>query len=291
MKQPITFFQPSDAIRGVYPAIFQYYLEKQTDSVRIDILDADGKLINSFKGDKPEYKPDPSIPRWERRPNPPTTKVGLNQFVWDLRYPGATVFEGMILWGANPRNGPKAPIGKYQVRLSSGAFSKTWSFNIKLNPNLKGVTEADLKETFDLAMKIRDRESEGNQAVIRVRQIRKQIEAGLKETSDPQITAAAKDLLLKLSVIEEDLYQVRNRSSQDPLNFPIKLGNRISAVRRSLETGDAKPTAGTYKVFAELSKDLDAQLAKLESTLKTGLEGLNTQLMNKQMKAIVDMKK
>ncbi len=291
MKQPVTFFQPSDAIRGVYNAVFQYYLDKQVDSIRIDILDADGKLVKSFKGDKPEYKGDPNVPRWERAPNPPTTKAGLNQFVWDLRYPGAVVFDGMILWGANPRNGPKAPLGKYQVRLSSGTYSKTYSFNIKINPNLKGITEADLKEEFDLAVKIRDRESAANQAVIRIREIRKQMEAGLKETSDPQITAYAKDLLSKLGVIEEDLYQVRNRSSQDPLNFPIKLGNRIAAVRRSLETADAKPTAGVYKVFAELSKELDDQLLKLDNTLKAGIDGLNPMLMNKQMKGIVDLKK
>ncbi len=291
MKQPVTFFQPSDAIRGVYNAVFQYYLEKQVDSIKIEILDADGKLVKAFKGDKPEYKPDPNVSRWERQPNPPTTKGGLNQFTWDLRYPGATVFDGMILWGANPRSGPKAPIGKYQVRLTSGSYSKTYSFNVKMNPNLKGVTEADLKETFDLAIKIRDRESAANQAVIRIRDIRKQMEVGLKETSDPQITAYAKDLAAKLSVIEEDLYQVRNRSSQDPLNFPIKLGNRISAVRRSLETGDAKPTAGVYKVFAELSKELDDQLAKLDNTLKAGIDGLNPMLMNRQMKGIVDLKK
>lgn len=291
MKQPITLFQPSDAIRGVYNAVFQYYLDKQVDTLRIDILDADGKVVKSFKGDKPEYKADPNIPRWERMPNPPTTKAGLNQYSWDLRYPGATVFEGMILWGANPRSGPKAPIGKYQVRLSSGSYSKTYSFNVKMNPNLKGITEADLKETFDLAMKIRDRESAANEAVIRIREIKKQMEAGLKETADPQITAYAQDLLSKLSVIEEDLYQVRNRSNQDPLNFPIKLGNRISAVRRSLESGDGKPTAGVYKVFAELSKELDDELGKLDNTLKAGIDGLNPMLMNKQMKGIVDRKK
>jgi len=291
MKQPVTLFQPSDAIRGVYNAVFQYYLEKQVDTLRIDILDAEGKVVKSFKGDKPEYKPDPNVPRWERTPNPPTTKAGLNQFSWDLRYPGATVFEGMILWGANPRYGPKAPLGKYQVRLSSGSYSKTYSFNVKMNPNLKGITEADLKETFDLAMKIRDRESAANEAVIRIREIKKQMEAGMKETADPQITAYANDLLSKLGVIEEDLYQVRNRSNQDPLNFPIKLGNRISAVRRSLESGDGKPTAGVYKVFAELSKELDDELAKLDNTLKAGIDGLNPMLMNKQMKGIVDRKK
>ena len=291
MKQSAILYQPTDAIRGVYNAVFQYYLEKQADSVKFEILDGDGKVVKTFKGDKPEYKPDPNIPRWERTPAPPVTRAGLNQFNWDLRYPGATVFEGMILWGANPGNGPKAPLGKYQVRFTSGAYSKTFPFNVKINPNLQGVTEADLKETFDVAMKIRDRESQANEAVIRIREIRKQMEAGLKETSDPAITAYAKDLMAKLALIEEDLYQVRNRSNQDPLNFPIKLGNRISAVRRSLETGDGKPTAGVYKVFEELSKELDEQLVKLDNTLKSGIEGLNPMLMNKSMKGIVDVKK
>ena len=291
MKQSFILFQSGDAIRGVYDAVFQYYLKDKTDSVRIDILDAQGNQVITFRGDKPEYKADPTIPMWEREPAKPTTASGLNTFSWNLRYPGATVFEGMILWGANAKNGPKAPIGKYQVRVAIGGYSKTHPFNIKMNPNLKSVTEADLKETFDVAMKIRDKESAANEAVIRIREIRKQMEAGLKEATDPTITAYAKDLNAKLSAIEEDLYQVRNRSGQDPLNFPIKLGNRISAVRRSLETGDGKPTAGVYKVFDELSKELDGQLQKLDNTLKAGIDGLNPMLMNKQMKGIIDVRK
>jgi hypothetical protein len=181
MKQDAILFQPADAIRGVYNAVFQYYLKNKVDTVKIDILDEKGGIVQTFKGTKPEYKPDPNIPRWEREPNGPTTAVGLNTFSWNLRYPGATVFEGMILWGANPRSGPKAPIGNYQVRLTTGSYSKTWPFKVKMDPNLKGVTEADLQETFTLAMKIRDRESAGNEAVIRIREIRKQLEAGLKE--------------------------------------------------------------------------------------------------------------
>jgi len=278
MKQNAIFFQPADAIRGVSDAIFQYYLSVKTDSVKIEVLDAQGKLVEIFKGDKPEYKPDPNIPRWEREPAKPTTASGLNAFSWNLRYPGATVFEGMILWGANPKSGPKAPLGKYQVRFTSGSYSQTYPFNVTIDPNLKGITEADLKETFDLAMKIRDKESEANQAVIQIRKIRKQIEEGLKTINDPTITAPAKDLVGKITSIEEDLYQTKNRSSQDPLNFPIKLGNRISAVRRSLESGDAKPTAGVYKVFAELIKELDGELVKLNTVLNGELPNLNQKL-------------
>jgi hypothetical protein len=278
MKQNAIFFQPGDAIRGINNASFQYYLKDKVDSVKIEILDAQGKVIQTFKGDKPEYKPDPNIPRWEREPAKPTTASGLNTFDWNLRYPGATAFEGMILWGANAKSGPKAPTGKYQVRFSSGSYSQTFPFSVLIDPNLKGVTEADLKESFDLAMKIRDRESANNDAVIQIRKIKMQIEEGLKTNNDPALATSAKDFATKLTAVEEELYQTKNRSGQDPLNFPIKLGNRISAVRRSLETGDAKPTAGVYKVFDELSKELDVQLNKLNGLLNGDLPTLKQKL-------------
>ncbi|MFN8886271.1 MAG: WD40/YVTN/BNR-like repeat-containing protein, partial [Cyclobacteriaceae bacterium] len=290
MKQPVIFYQPSDAIRGINQAMFQYYLNAKVDSVVIEVLDAQGKSIRKFVGTKPEEKPTAGD-WWGGGESKPTTAVGLNSFSWNLRYPGATTFDGMIIWGARTQNGPKAPIGKYQVRFTCGIYSQTYAFQIKLNPNLKGVTDADLKETFDLASKIRDRESEANEAVIRIREIRKQIEERVKEVNDAAFSASAKDLLSKITAIEEKLYQTKNRSEQDPLNFPIQLGNRLSALRRSLETGDAKPTAGAYKVFGELSKELDGHLAKLNENLKNGIDAINPVLMNKQMKAIIDKKK
>jgi photosystem II stability/assembly factor-like uncharacterized protein len=290
LNQMATLFQPADAIRGVYDAIFQYHLKTKVDSVVVEVLDANGGLVRRFVGNKPEEKP-ATGDWWGRGESKPTTAAGLNSFGWNLRYPGATVFDGMIIWGARPQNGPKAPVGKYQVRLTAGNYTETKIFNIRLNPNLKGVTEADLKETFDLAMKIREKETANNEAVIRIRKVRQQIEERAKELNDPAFTAQAKELMDKLTLIEEDLYQTKNRSGQDPLNFPIKLGNRISAIRRSLESGDNKPTAGVYKVFDELSKELDAHLLKLDNTLKSGIDAINPVLMNKQMKAVIDAKK
>lgn len=277
MKQQTILFKPGDAIRGVYDATFQYYLKNKADSVTVEILDEGGNLVQRFVGKSAEVKTDPGN-WWGRGQSKPTTGQGLNTFAWTLRYPGATTFDGMIIWGARPQNGPKAPIGKYQVRFTAGSYTQTYSFQIKMDPNLKGVSENDLKETFDLALKIRERESAANDAVILIRKLRKQIEDGLKNNTDPAAATAAKDFIAKITTIEEDLYQTKNRSGQDPLNFPIKLGNRLSAVRRSLETGDAKPTAGTYKVFEELSKELDGHLVKLDALRNTQLPPLNEKL-------------
>lgn len=287
--QPVILYQPSDAIRGVYDAVFQYYLAAKADSVLIEILDEQGKVIRKFTGTKPQEQA-ATGDWWGRGESKPTTAAGLNSFSWNLRYAGATVFDGMIMWGARPQNGPKAPTGKYQVKLTVGNFSETKSFNIRMNPNLKGVTETDLKETFDLAVKIRDKESAANEAVIKIRKVRKQLEDELKNISEPAVTSAAKDFIAKITAVEEDLYQTKNRSGQDPLNFPIKLGNRISAVRRSLETGDARPTAGVYKVFEELSKELDGHLAKLDTLMRSGSQTLDARLITPGLKSLLEGK-
>jgi photosystem II stability/assembly factor-like uncharacterized protein len=291
-QEDVILFEPSDPIRSVYDLTVQYYLAAQVDSVKMEILDSQGNVVNTFVGKKPTEKADPNQPWWMRGgSSTPTTAAGLNTFTWDLRYPGATTFDGMIIWSARPARGPKAPLGDYQVRLTAGDYSKTYPFTIKIDPNLKGITEADLQEQFDLAIQIRDKESAANEAVIRIRDIRKQVNERLKKTSDESVHGLAKDMLEKLAAIEEDLYQVRNQSNQDPLNFPIKLNNRLSSLRRSVETGDARPTDGAYKVFKELSAELEGHLQKLNSTIKSDLPKLNQMLASKNVQEVMDQTK
>ena len=278
-KEDVLLFQPADPIRGVYGLKVQYYLKEQVDSVKIEMLDKAGEVLGTYRGTTPVYKPDPNIPWWRRGGSSvPTTAAGLNSFIWDSRYPGATSFDGMIIWSGSPTRGPKAPLGEYQVRLTIGDDVQTKSFNIKMDPNLKGITEADLKEQFDLAIQIRDKTSEANEAVIQIRDIRKQVNTALEKSEDEKIATAAETLMSKLTAIEEDLYQVKNRSGQDPLNFPIKLNNRLASLRRSVESGDAKPTNGAYLVFKELSAELAGHMAKLKQALGQDLGNLNSLL-------------
>jgi hypothetical protein len=70
-----------------------------------------------------------------------------------------------------------------------------------------------------------------------------------------------------LAQIEENLYQVRNQSSHDPLNFPIKLNNKLASLMRVVESGDYKPTAGSYKVFEELKAELAIEINQLNKVL------------------------
>lgn len=281
-EQKAVLFKPENAIRGITDATIQYYLKEQLDTITIEIYDSKDSLIDSFTGSQPEYEEDPDLPYWLKGgSSKPTTAKGINTFTWDLRYPGATTFDGMIIWSARPARGPKAPLGTYKVKMKTGAFEKTYEFEIEMNPNLEGITKSDLDEQFELANKIMNKTSAANEAVIKIREIKSIIEENKPKFTAKEFNKTITPFIEALKVVEEDLYQVKNQSSQDPLNFPIKLNNRLASLRRSVESGEAKPTDGAYKVFNELSNELEVQLNKLQSILDQNKSEVNTLLKSK----------
>lgn len=294
-QSPAHLFQPRDVIRSVDQASFDYYLKAPAEKVTIEMLDAKGQVIRSFTGIREDEKKEEATSgtteasgfgfgQGARRTR--LTNAGVTRFTWDLRYEGSAVFPGMILWSANAAQGPIAAPGSYQVRLTAGDYKETRKFTVKIDPRLTGVTAADLQAQFDLAMKIRDKTSEANEAVALIRDVTKQAREQSDKAKDKQITAAVEALSKKLSEVEEEIYQVRNRSNQDPLNFPIKLNNRIASLRRSVETGDARPTNGAHQVFKELSAELDVQIEKLNRVIKADLVALNQLLKEKGLEPI-----
>lgn len=273
--QNLTVFEPANPIRGINNAIIQYHLKGKADSVVVEVMDANGALIDRFVGTEEEYKTDPNIPWWRRGgSSKPTTAKGLNEFKWDLRYKGASDFDGMIIWSARPTRGPKAPLGDYQVRVTVGEEQSTANFSIQMDSNLKGITKADLDEQFELASAIRDKTSETNEAVTEIRKMRSQI----KEAKNEDLSKLAEPFISGITAIEEELYQVKNQSAQDPLNFPIKLNNRFASLRRSVENGDARPTDGSYKVFEELKQELLGHMAAMDALKEKYMTSINQKM-------------
>ena len=192
----------------------------------------------------------------------------------------------MIIWSARPQRGPKAPLGNYQVQLTVGDDVQIHPFAIHMNPNIKGVAAEDLQQQFDLAIKIRNKTSAANDAVILIRSLRQQLGERLEQVDNEEFSQTAQSFLDKTSAIEQELYQVKNRSNQDPLNFPIKLNNRLASLRRSVENGDARPTDGAHQVFKELASDLEIQLTALRDAIDTELSQLNKLLSAEQLAPI-----
>ncbi|GAC1479092.1 MAG: hypothetical protein NVS1B4_23390 [Gemmatimonadaceae bacterium] len=274
--KPLHLVQPRDVVLNVHGATLQYWLGRAVDTVKVEVLDAKGALVRTIVGSahdsvakdsarKASTAADSCETRRRRADERlPGTAAGLNSYEWDLRYPGPTTFACMIIWGADPSVGPAAPPGRYQVRVTANGVTSTQPLVVRRDPRER-VSDADLVAQFTLAIRIRDRVSEANAAVIRIRALRDEVRERLRAPVDATRRAALESSLPTLRALEEELYQTRNRSGQDPLNFPIRLNNRLAALERSVETGDARPTAAALVVLRELSAELDSVLRRLDA--------------------------
>jgi photosystem II stability/assembly factor-like uncharacterized protein len=285
----VVLLKPADAIRGAGGASIGYLLRKPAQQLTIEILDARGQIVQTIRGGTPGQggrgrgaeAPGEATQEGEGggrgrggAPNAPMT-AGLNRVTWNLAYPGATTFPGMVLWGATT-NGPAALPGAYQVRLTVDGKSLTQPLAIKRHP-LREATDADLQEQFTLALRIRDKVTEANNAVIRIRSIKREVAERTGKSTDAALKAAADRLTGNLSAVEEEIYQVRNQSGQDPLNFPIKINNRLASLLRVVNTGDGKPIANAEPIFKDLSVELKVQTDRLQQVLSSDLPPFNAE--------------
>jgi hypothetical protein len=193
----------------------------------------------------------------------------------------------MILWAGSTR-GPVAPPGRYRVRLSANGVTQTQDFSISRNTAVPSVTDADLAAQFALAKQINDKVGVANEAVLRIRSLKDQLAERLSKASDTSLKSSGQALTEKLTSIEGEIYQYRNRSNQDPLNYPIRLNNKLAALQGVVETGDVKPTDQAQAMFKDLSARLDKELARLDALIKSDLAATNALLANHKLEPIKD---
>jgi hypothetical protein len=285
-------FAPRDALRGRDTTLrIDYYLGRDADLVTVDFLDSKGQVVRSLKGDAKEPVKEKTA---EERliemfigPSPRVSfKKGLNRLNWDLRYEGSDVFPGMIMWAATPQRGPVAPPGTYSVRVTANGQTQVQPFTIGIDPRLHDVTDAHLQEQFMLALRIRDKVTDANLAVVQVRAIREELKdrmAKVPARRRAEIQKLVDGLMQPLTLVEEEVYQVKLHAFEDPLNYPIKLNNKIAALAGVVGSADARPTDQSYEVFKRLAGELDAQLQKLSSALKTELPRVNAALAREKL--------
>ena len=260
----VFLFKPQDTLRmrgggfsrpglGQNPTsgsvIYFYFKEKPKDKVNLEFLDTEGNLIKKYSS------------KVKAGPQRLNVKKGMNRFIWNMRYADAERVPRAILWGGM-LSGPLAVPGTYQVRLTIGEVSmvKTWQW--KKDPRLS-TTQEDFQEQFDFLIKVRDKITEVNRSINRLRSVKNQLDELAKKVKDhekgKEIIEEAKALKEKLKAVEDVLIQSKSKSGQDPLNYPILLDNKIAAVAGVVSRADAKPTDGVYEVFNDLSAQAGRQ--------------------------------
>ena len=150
-------------------------------------------------------------------------------------------------------------------------------FTIRKNPRTEG-TQEDIEAQFMFVAGIRDKLTETHEAIFRIRSIRTGVDTVVakagKSDSTKDLEETGKDINRRVTEIEEALYQTKSKSSQDPLNFPIHLNNKLANVSSTVR-GDYRPTDGAVAVAKELTTKIDAQLDKLRDLEGNELKAFN----------------
>ncbi len=229
---------------------------------------------------------------------------GMNRFVWDLRYPPAEDFEGMVLWGGGT-DGPKVVPGTYRARLTveggKGGAAEV-PLEVQADPR-SSATPQDLAAQHAFLRDVQSRLSAVHREIRQVRTVRTQLTALRDRLAEqeaaagqaaPQANAgaqavrrAARELDRKMTAVEEALYQTKNRSRQDPLNYPVRLNDKLAAVGDSAATGDFAPTAQQLAVKEQLAAAIDAELAKLKAVWESDLPAFNRLAVEQGIAAVL----
>ena len=241
-------------------------------SVTLEFLDNEKKIIKKYDNQSDENALDINGEK--------------NSFVWNMRYDDAKGFDGLIMWAASLR-GPIASPGQYYVKLTVNEKSEEQSFNILKDPR-SNSTDEDLKEQFDFLLSVRDKVSDIHQTIIDIRSSRSQLIDLKSKISDkyPDMENSISDVISRITLIEEKLYQTKNRSGQDPLNFPIRLNNKLAHLTSVASVGNFKPTDQMYNVRDELIGLIDKELKMWEDIKENDLVKLNSTILENNIQLI-----
>jgi photosystem II stability/assembly factor-like uncharacterized protein len=272
---------PADGV-----VVYYWLKEKPKEEISLTFLDSRGNEIRTFRSkvedetakDEEDDK-EPSIPAVE----------GLNRFVWDMRYLDATKLDAK--GGDQPGTaGPRVVPGDYQARLAVGNATSIQPFSIVQDPRY-ATTQDEYQAQLDLLLRIRDKLSETNAAINRIRAMRAQVDGWVERAkgspAERDIDAAAKPVKDRLAAVEEQLIQVKAKSPKDALNFPVMLNSKLGRVAGAVASADARPTQQAYDAFDDLAARIDRQLAALQQVVDDDVPAFNTAIQSADLDPIV----
>jgi photosystem II stability/assembly factor-like uncharacterized protein len=272
-------------------AIIDYFFKTAPkDEVKLEVFDGAGKLVRSLSSKEKKESEQP--PEWPDQVKEITTipaAAGMNRYAWNLRWEPPVKIPGAFYTGIGPQ-GPLVQPGHYTVKLTVGSQTQSQPLEVVLDPRLKSFNGDDLQKQFDLAMQVRDANTDLHSAVNQIRELRSELK-GLRQRleSDPglkALVAQADALDKKITPVEEELIQVNMKGSEANLAFPNRLNEELDSFSSSVTAGDGAPTRQQYEVFKMLRGRLDAQLAAWKQIKSNDVPAFNELIRNSNVPAL-----
>jgi len=260
-------YPPIDRMRSAFgvTASFDYYLPVAAKKVTLEVAGPDGETFSSTA---------------------PAAGAGFHSENVALNHRGFKGFSGMVLWSGFSRPIPVPP-GNYRVTLTVDGKSQVGVVRLFKDPRVS-ASDRDLREQYEISVRISERTTDANQAVLRIRDEKDQIAKAVADSkNDAGVVSAAAGLTDDLTSIEGEIYQYRSKSGEDPLNYPVKLNDQLAGVLDSAQSGQTRVTEQVKEVFRSLDGKLQVQLSRLKAFEGGRLVAFNAALKDKGVAEVV----
>lgn len=246
-----------------------YYLDNlaEKDSVALRFYNDKKELLNT-------------VSTYDKK-NKLTPKKGANLFNWNTEMDGAERLQGMILWWAD-LSGPKAVPGNYRVELDINGAVQSQEISILIAPTSEATVKG-MEAQFNFVQAVNKTVDKAHKSIKNIRLFNEKL-ASFKTIYSDSPEPGIKDMLnladsmkTKFGNLEKALYQTQNRSGQDPLNFPIRLTNKLAHLNALVTVGDFAPTEQDEQVRKELTEAIEKQLSTFNNILETDVKAFNEQ--------------
>ena len=286
--------------------IINYYIKnlQEGDYIRIDIENKDGSVIRTFTNNQDKYSKieNNDVNKMVGNPvlsNPNdidnalssdnlgslSPKSGGNRLIWDMRYPGFKSFEGMVLY-SSPNVGPKVAPGKYNIKMTYNDQILQKEFEIVKDPRVK-ISQADYQDQLEFLINVRDEVSRANQKIIDIRNIKNNMIFILEKTrNNVELQEMINKYLTDISEIENNIHMTKNQSRQDPLNYGIRINNRIAFLLADSQRGDYPPTDQSKEFFMEVKEELKTEILKLNALIDKHSQKIENYLKENKIELI-----
>ncbi|MGE0002125.1 MAG: WD40/YVTN/BNR-like repeat-containing protein [Fimbriimonadaceae bacterium] len=249
---------------GANPAsgiVLDYVLFAKAEQAEIVVTDGDGVQVGRTRAE---------------------TGPGHGRSTVRLSYPGFRGFPGMVFWAAGSRP-IKAPPGTYKATLVVDGEEISVPLEVRGDPRYPS-SSSDLKAQFALSMALVEKVNQANGMVVKLRDLVGMLQA--QKAAAPAAAAKVDPFIQKVEEASNVIYQSKSVSGQDPLNYPIRLNNKLAALIGIVQSGEWAPTRQSYEVYEDLSAQLKAALADCEALLGSELDEVNKAIVAAGGKAV-----
>lgn len=270
---------PSPAPRG---ARIHFFLKEKPDTIthlKIEIADKNGVVRKVF-ATKPDLK---------KQEQKLEIKRGLNSISWDLTYVAPEITTGTVL-AYGYTDGPIAAPGKYSIKLSLGAQILNQQLTVEKDPRWT-ATDEDLMAQQELALKVSEELNRVHHTVRKLRSIRTQandlVSRVEKAGKGTELKKLAEQMNKKITELEEQLVQTKNKAGQDPINYPPMFDDQLDWLYLVVNNQDARPTQGCYDLYSDLKKQSDDYHRQFDEMVAKELKAFNEQVTKEAITGVI----